>query len=125
MSKGGTFKFVDAPPRARSEEDASSGDAFLLSTPLYTRANKRAGTLDARCTFTKGGRNLRGVCDGIYTIAKDEVHIIARLSPEDDVRGSVVGGTGAYAGARGTFSSVDRPGQAGGDPSDETITLLP
>ena len=49
----------------------------------------------------------------------------ARLSADDETAGAVVGGTGAYVGARGTFSSVDRPGEAGGDPSDETITLLP
>jgi hypothetical protein len=126
VSKGGSFKFVDAPPKARSEEDASSGDAFLISVGLYNASNKRVGTLDARCTFTKGGKNLRGICDGIYAIGKtDELHVIARLSADDDVSGSVVGGTGAYAGARGTFTSIDRPGEANGDPSDETITLLP
>jgi len=39
--------------------------------------------------------------------------------------GSVTGGTGAYAGAHGTLTSTDRGGTAGGDPSDDTITLLP
>jgi len=44
---------------------------------------------------------------------------------EGDTAGSVVGGTRAYAGARGTFTSKDRPGEAAGDPSDDTLTLLP
>jgi hypothetical protein len=125
VSKGGDFKFVDVPPKARSEEDARAGDQFALAVPLYSGANKRVGTLDARCTFTKGGKNGRGLCDGIYTLADGQIHVTARLSNDDDTSGSVSGGTGAYAGARGTFKSVDRPGEKGGDPSDETITLLP
>jgi hypothetical protein len=64
------------------------------------------------------------VCTGVYALSEGELHLQARLA-EADVHGSVVGGTGAYAGARGTFRSVDRPGEAGGDPSDDTITLLP
>jgi hypothetical protein len=46
------------------------------------------------------------------------------VATSGNVTGAIVGGTGAYAGARGTFTSVDRPG---GDnaPSDDTITLLP
>ncbi len=125
VSKGGVFKFVDAAPRAKREEDASSGDAFLISTGIYSTASKRLGTLDAHCTFTRGGRRLRGVCTGIYDLPGGEIHVSARLSADDETAGAVVGGTGAYVGARGTFSSVDRPGEAGGDPSDETITLLP
>jgi hypothetical protein len=125
VSKGGTFKFVDAPPKARSEEDDSSGDQFLISSGVYTTANKRVGNIDARCTFTRGGRNLRGVCDAIYDLPDGDLHLMARLTPNDTVDGAVVGGNGAYAGARGTFKSVDRPGEKGGDPSDDTITLLP
>jgi len=49
----------------------------------------------------------------------------ARLSADDTTSGVVVGGSGAYLGARGTFTSVDRPGEANGDPSDDTIKLLP
>ena len=125
VTKGGVFKFVDAPPKAKGEEDASSGDSFLISTPVYSRSNKRVGTLDAHCSFTRGGRRMRGVCTGIYDLPGGEIHASARLSADDDTAGAVVGGTGVYVGARGTFKSVDRPGEAGGDPSDETFTLLP
>ncbi len=125
VTKGGVFKFVDAPPKAKGEEDASSGDSFLISSGVYSTSNKRVGSLDAHCSFTRGGRRLRGVCTGIYDLPDGEIHLSARLSAEDTTAGAVVGGTGAYVGARGTFKSVDRPGEAGGDPSDETITLLP
>ena len=68
---------------------------------------------------------MRGVCDGIYTLADGELHLLARLSQADDLKGSVVGGTGAYVGARGTFASVAGSGTKGGERRDETITLLP
>ena len=124
VEKGGTEKFVDVAPRAKRGFDASAGDAFLFSSPLFDAANKRVGTLDVRCDFTKGGRAGRGICDGVFALAGGDILISARLTTSGSVKGAVVGGTGAYAGARGTFTSVDRPG---GDnaPSDDTITLLP
>lgn len=124
VEKGGTEKFVDVAPRAKRGFDASAGDAFLFSSPLFDAANKRVGTLDVRCDFSKGGRAARGICDGVFDLAGGDVLISTRLTTSGSVSGAVVGGTGAYAGARGTFTSVDRPG---GDnaPSDDTITLLP
>ena len=125
VEKGGSEKFVDVPPRARREFDASTGDTFLFSSGLFDGANKRAGKLDVRCDFTKGGRKPRGICDGVFALADGDLFITARLTTSDTVTGAVIGGTGAYTGARGTFTSVDRPGEKGGDPSDDTITLLP
>jgi hypothetical protein len=124
ISKGGSFRFIDERPAARSEEDASAGDQFILSVPLSTAGGKRVGVLDAQCTFTKPGKNIRGLCEGAYSLPKGQIFIAARLS-NNDARGAVVGGTGAYVGARGTVSSIDRPGEKNGDPSDETIKLLP
>jgi hypothetical protein len=125
VTKNARFKFVDVPPRARTPDNARPGDQFLISATLADRAGKRVGGFEAKCSMTRGGKNLRGICDGVYALADGEIFLAARLTPADDVSGAVVGGTGAYAGARGTFSSKDRPGEAGGDPSDETITLLP
>ena len=125
ITKGGVFKFVDAPPKAKGEQDPSSGDAFLLSTGVYNTAGKRVGSLDAHCSFTRGGQRMRGVCTGIYDLPDGEIHLSARLSADETTSGVVVGGSGAYLGARGTFTSVDRPGEANGDPSDDTVQLLP
>jgi len=83
------------------------------------------GSLDARCSFTRGGQRMRGVCTGIYDLPDGEIHLSARLSADETTSGVVVGGSGAYLGARGTFTSVDRPGEANGDPSDDTVKLLP
>jgi hypothetical protein len=124
VEKGGIEKFVDTAPRAKRAFDVSAGDAFLFSSPLFNAANKRVGTLDARCDFTKGGKTARGICEGVFDLADGDLLLSARVATSGNVTGAIVGGTGAYAGARGTFTSVDRPG---GDnaPSDDTITLLP
>jgi hypothetical protein len=80
----------------------------------------------------RGGVRILGVSrlsgapasDGVYALADGAIFLAARLTPADDVAGPIVGGTRAFAGARGTFTSKARPREAGGDPSDETITLL-
>ena len=69
VEKGGTEKFVDVAPRAKRGFDASAGDAFLFSSPLFDAANKRVGTLDVRCDFSKGGRTARGICAGVFDLA--------------------------------------------------------
>ena len=124
VTKNASFKFIDHRPRARREEDASAGDQFLLSAAAF-RAGNRVGRLNAQCTFTRGGRNASGICSGVYALRGGDIYLTVRLRPTDTIRGAVVGGTGDYVGARGTFKSVDRKGEKGGDPSDESITLLP
>ena len=128
MTKNFRFKAVDNPPRSRDREaPPSAGDAFVISALVTNRAGRRRGSLHVACTVTRGGPRGSGVCEGIYALAEGEIHLLARLSFSDeaDVRGSIVGGTRAYAGARGTFISRDRRGERGGDPSDDTLTLLP
>ena len=113
-------KFVDAPPRARGE-NPGAGDTFLFSNQLRGPANARIGTLDAKCTFTRGGRSARGVCEGVFALADGDLYASARLSTSDDTNGAITGGTRAYAGAEGTFTTRDRENAA----SQTTITLLP
>jgi hypothetical protein len=120
IEKPGIEKFIDAPPRATRARPSSPGDQFMYSYPLVTGANARAGRIDARCTFTKGGRKASGICDGVISLADGDLLLAVRLKTEGDVNGAIVGGTGAYAGARGTFTSVETKGGA-----HDTITLLP
>lgn len=128
VTKDFRFKAVDNPPRSRSRNaPPGAGDAFVISALVTNRAGARRGNLNAACTVTRGGQRGSGVCEGIYALADGEIHVLARLtfSDEGEVAGSIVGGTRAYAGARGTFTSRDRRGERGGDPSDDTLTLLP
>lgn len=128
VTKNFRFKAVDNPPRSRRPNaPPSAGDAFVISALVTNRAGRRRGSFHATCTVTRGGPRGSGVCEGIYVLAGGEIHLLARLDLADqgDVDGSIVGGTRAYAGARSTFVSRDRRGERGGDPSDDTLTLLP
>ena len=128
VTKNFRFSAVDNPPRSRRPDaPPSAGDTFVISALVTNRAGRRRGSFDATCSVTHGGRRARGVCEGVYALADGEIHLLARLdfSDEGNAAGSIVGGTGAYAGARGTFVSRDRRGERGGDPSDDTLTLLP
>jgi len=127
VAKDGSWKYVDHPPRARGD-NAGAGDQIMQSAPILTKDGARKGTFDATCTCTTGGRTGHVVCHGTYALTNGDVHIMARVSNSNNdrrVSGSVVGGTRAYAGAHGTFTSIDRPGDQRGNPRDETITLLP
>jgi len=125
VDKDCAFKSVDVPPRGRGRmAPPGAGDSAVLSCRLENAAGARAGSVDSTGQFTVGGRSGHGVALGIYKLADGEIHVVTTLVLSD-VSGSVVGGTGAYAGVRGTFTAVDRPGEADGDPSDDTITLLP
>jgi hypothetical protein len=129
VTKNFRFKAVDNPPRSSSRNaPPGTGDTFVISALVTDRAGARLGDFHATCSVTRGGRRAVGVCEGIYALTDGEIHLLARLdlsSDSGDTDGSVVGGTRAYAGARGTFASRDRPGESGGDPSDDTLTLLP
>ncbi len=128
VTKNFRFKAIDVPPRARrNAEPSGTGDGFVISAVVTDRAGARRGSFDAKCTVTRGGRYGRALCEGAYALSEGEIFLQARFrfSDEGAVDGALVGGTRAYAGARGTFTSVDRPGEKGGDPSDDTLTLLP
>ena len=130
VTKNFHYGFVDNPPKIRGRSGTSGpGDMIALTGTATDPGGRRVGSLDVAVTVTKGGRSGWAVGQGAYKLADGEIHLMVRTSTrEQDGRteaGSVVGGTGAYAGARGTFTSVDRKGTAGGDPSDDTITLLP
>jgi len=126
VTKDFKFKLVDNPPRSRGRRaPPGAGDQLVLSATVLNPTGARVGRLHATCAVTVGGRRGRAVCQGIYDLADGQMHLLVAYTGSADVSGSVVGGTGAYAGARGTFVSKDRPGESGGDPSDDTVTLLP
>lgn len=126
VNRGSTFGFVDNPPRSPRRNGfptrASAGDTFAITQPL-AQAGQSAGRLRAVCTAT--GRTVR------FDRAAFLCHVVTNLrdgtiSAEGTVRfadgvitAAVTGGTGAYNGARGTFSSRDA------QPTVDTFQLLP
>ncbi len=121
---GGTFGFVDNAPKARNPRNPrlSAGDAFVFTSPLFNEANRRIGTVHVYCAVTRGGTQRRAAsqCNGTYDLRDGSLAASAVLEGDDAVI-SVVGGTGAYEGARGSITDRDLPRNR----TEDTIHLLP
>ena len=125
LDKGSTFAFVDNAPtsKAKGEPSASIGDAIAFTNPLADGAGKRVGRLYAHCTAVVAARQANKAaftCEGMMVVDGGTLTIQAFLpNAGATVHGTVNGGSGAYANARGTL--VSRPTKAG---ADDTITLV-
>jgi hypothetical protein len=121
LEQGSTFKHV-RNTKTRNQRSLAMGDLIVFTNPLADTSGQRVGKLFVTCTGTVGNRSfLKAVmtCTAVMTVRDGSLSIVTNTSPGADVTtGAVVGGTGAYAGARGVLLS--RPGKGG---SDDTITL--
>ena len=97
------FKFVDNPPRSGDPTRPSLGDLAIITARLRDTANRRAGKLYALFMRLAGRR--RHVDQVRVTFELRGGHIvvegISRGGRTDDA--AITGGTGRYAGARGTL----------------------
>lgn len=127
VTKNFEEKVIDGPPFERNPLSIGRGDRLVLEADVTDATGTRRGNFDVVCAATRGGSKGRLVCEGAYSLKEGALYLMTvfRNTGEGDVSGAIVGGTRAYAGARGTFTTIDRPGDKGGDPSDDTITLLP
>ena len=126
--RGSTFRIVDNPPRSRRTRQgfptrASAGDTVSISQRLVQGSGPASGTIHVSCTATTGRaqRFDRAVfaCHATTTLPDGTIALEAALRFADQrVTAAVTGGTGAYEGARGTFTSA-------GNPSVDTFRLLP
>ncbi|MDE3131836.1 MAG: hypothetical protein KGL16_11850 [Acidobacteriota bacterium] len=119
VERGGGIKFVDNPPKAQHQGQFSAGDIAIVTRPLY-RHGSRAGTLELACLFTSSASDH---CTGTATIGGSTIELAGVSNPRATTDIAVTGGTGSYAGARGSAVSKDRPGSA--DVADLKIVLLP
>jgi|1185.fasta_scaffold544585_2 hypothetical protein len=123
--KGSTFTLVDNPPRSKSRRapTLSAGDVFVLSDPLVSTSGAKRGVLQANCSVTRATRNpdkAPVLCQGVFTFKEGQLDALVSSNGLSNVlSGAIVGGTGAYAGARGTFRSANT--KTG---SNDTVTLL-
>src|SRR3954462_2855353 len=113
VAKSTTFTYIDNPPRGRSPERPrfSAGDSFVLNVPLINDAGKKRGALRAMCTITartSDPNRAPALCTGVATLKEGQLVITLSTTNLDAkvMTGAVVGGTRAYAGARGTFTSI-------------------
>lgn len=131
-SSGGNFKVIDNAPKSPTKNLESRryrfsvGDEIIFSQRLLTAAGgQRVGTLYADLKVVRG-RTFNSIVvmgQGTYALNNGDeivVHALVQLAATD-VKLAVTGGTGAYAGARGSVASHNNPD----DSSTDTITLLP
>jgi hypothetical protein len=116
--KGSTFRFINNPPRTRRP---GAGDTLVFSEPLVDASGARRGTLRATCTITgASAKRTPAICYGVFSLKEGQLAAVVSTANLDakTTEGVIVGGTRAYANARGTFSSTST--KSG---SNDTITL--
>jgi len=96
---------VDKVPRGKM------GDVFLYSNPIFDRQGTRVGTDHGVCTMLSSRQSQ---CNATLTLPKGQIVTLGLHGPEtqEKYEAAVIGGTGAYAAARGTL--VTRPLKDGG-----------
>ena len=129
VEKGGSFTFVDNAPIGNGRSKLiSAGDFSAGTVQLEDESGKQVGSLHIVCVATVSGKEVhaRFQCNGTLNLADGTLAISAlneRHADHDVTHISVVGGTGAYEGARG--SVVQTPRRSAGNITDDVIHLLP
>jgi hypothetical protein len=112
--KGSTFAFVDNPPVAKKVHGFPTaftpGDLIIFTNPLEAEG-KIVGKIRVTCEATQASsaKNFTGagfLCNGIAKIPGGSLVFAAELS-QGGTEGAIIGGTGRYAGATGTFVSKE------------------
>jgi hypothetical protein len=125
LNKGSTFGFVDNAPmsKGKGEPSASLGDVIVFTNPLADPRGRRIGRLYAHCTAVvaaPAANRAAFACEGLVVLSGGTLSVQAFLANANaTVHGTVTGGTGSYANARGVL--VSRPTKTG---ASDTITLL-
>ena len=119
--KGARFSIADVPPKSRGKGEPvlSIGDNFTFSNPLL-RNGQRAGTSYNHCVVTQPGPISRhgALCAAVLALPDGNLfgQAVTTRDGGERVVAAVTGGTGAYAGARGTATS---------ERGTTTVELLP
>jgi hypothetical protein len=124
---GGTTDVVDHPPKSPkggAERRLSKDDTLVITNPLRDTSNRPIGRVRATCAITKAGGFDKAAADclGVFEMKAGKLYVTLPLEfASTTANGTVLGGTGAYAGLRGTWTSVQhRDGSA-----TDTFTLAP
>jgi hypothetical protein len=99
----------------------SLGDLLVFANPLHDATNGKAlGTSNGSCVRTVVGQ--RWQCAWTMTLAGGQLQVGGECPDEGDADFAITGGTGRYAGARGTLRVHAR--DAGHASYDFTVSLL-
>jgi Dirigent-like protein len=119
QAKNSTFTLAQHKPK---QQQPKIGDHIVLGLPLYDEAGAKQGVARATCSITgrPGNGQLPMVCSGVFALPDGDIAVLGRVVSPGVNRLAVVGGTGAYAGARGTLTSTDTSSGA-----TDVLNLLP
>ncbi len=105
------FGFADAPPRVRKggAEELSPGDRTAFGTSLVDSRGSEVGRLDIECTVTTAGTfgTSNGHCSGTASIPGGTLAVSFGGKIGGATNGAILGGTGDYDGASGSFRSTE------------------
>ena len=118
--KGAIFQTVDVAPKGKNETDVSLGDEIVFTIPLEA-GGKKIGRVDGVCVVV-AKKHPEYLCTSTYVLQhQGTLASSMNFKPSKKTNhGAIVGGTGVYAGARGTFTISNET--EGGDKT--TFTLL-
>lgn len=129
LSNDATFRFVDNAPKTKLTKNGpkktSAGDFFVLTTPLADATKKRVGEVRLQCVAGRTAKSFGKAaffCNGVMAF-KDGSSLtlaVADIGTAKVTKAAVTGGTGTYAGARGSLTSTT---QSNGN-SEDVITLI-
>jgi hypothetical protein len=105
-----------------TQKGIPAGSGFAFSSPLEDASGKAVGELNAFCIATvPSGKNIHGTCSGTASVPGGGFALnVGGKSIGNSITGAIVGGTGKYAGALGTFSSK---ATGSGESAPETLTF--
>ena len=121
--RGGTFSHI-RNTKGASQRSNLAGDVIVFTNPIVDADGKRIGKSSVSCVTTTGSRNFMKsalTCTGVTELPDGSLMLQAMLAPNaPETIGAVTGGTGAYANARGVFTSTEE--RSG---SQTVVTLAP
>jgi hypothetical protein len=114
------FKFVDEAPRTKFTSNGparlSVGDQIVQHAQYLDGSGKRVGTLELACTVTRGGSFAKAAEQCMATATLPGGTLALSTGGGFDVHeAAVVGGTGRFAGARGTVTTKPSRGRTNRD----------
>jgi hypothetical protein len=123
------FSFIDnkptSPKPGKHGPHISRGDQIAFSSPVFDTNGKRMGRTDAGCVASEPGTfdaNAVFTCYGGFRLVNGTILVqqIGKVSAKVSHL-VITGGTGAYAGARGSIVSTTNSDTK----STDVVTLLP
>ena len=111
---------------ATNSRSRRPGSGFAFSSPLQNSSKKTVGELNAFCIATapSHGESLHATCSGTAEVPGGSFALnVGGRAVGNNISGAIVGGTGKYAGAVGTFTSK-ATGKGENSPEDLTFDFI-